>query len=316
MVLRLAHNFLSVLTLFSNKNVVHSIKSLFMLQEMAAKDSVFWSALKAPLHGWHFSSIFSQPYLASWCPVSCSACPWTIVQQIEFPCATEGLKCSELFPEGQRRHCRGQEGLAQLGSLLQPLGNAPGFPSGRSRTGAAVGTPPTAAQQMQPSLITPTKGSSGGTQEQGQVSGATARAGCDHKTLCNTQKAAWERKKRILLFLWAGKGCEVVKTGYQVYWGRATEEHKAPGSALPSSPRPTLVPDCPIPALGMSQLSQPLFWFGDFLRGLWDLGTPQFPGLRHSGCSEKLTWAKKKKKAECVGLKFGKSPSSLSRLSP
>lgn len=78
MVLRLAHNFLSVLTLLSNKNVVHSIKSLFMLQEMAAKDSVFWSALKAPLHGWHFSSIFSQPYLASWCPVSCSACPWTI----------------------------------------------------------------------------------------------------------------------------------------------------------------------------------------------------------------------------------------------
>lgn len=48
MVLRFALSFLSVLTLFSNTNVVHSIKSLFMLQEMAAKSSAFWSALQHP----------------------------------------------------------------------------------------------------------------------------------------------------------------------------------------------------------------------------------------------------------------------------
>lgn len=74
----LAHGCISVLTLFSNKKVVHSIKSLFMLQEMAAKNSAFWSALKTPLHGWHFSSIFPQTYLVCRCSVTCSTCLWTI----------------------------------------------------------------------------------------------------------------------------------------------------------------------------------------------------------------------------------------------
>lgn len=107
--LRLAHSFLSLLTLFSNKNIAHSIKSLFMLQEMAAKNSAFWSALKAPLHGWHFSSIFPQTYLACRCPVRCSARLWTICSA-EFPRAAGGLKCSELFPKGGQKALQGPGG--------------------------------------------------------------------------------------------------------------------------------------------------------------------------------------------------------------
>lgn len=74
----LAHSFLSVLTLFSNKKVVHSIKSLFMLQEIVTKDSTFCSALKIPSHQWHFSGIFPQTYLTSQRPLTCSTCLWTI----------------------------------------------------------------------------------------------------------------------------------------------------------------------------------------------------------------------------------------------
>lgn len=133
-----AHSFLSVLTWFPNKKVVHSIKSVSMLQEMAAESSAFWSALETPLHGWHFSSIFPRAHLA--CPVRCSACPF--VQQMEFPCAAGAWSAgSYLFPKGGQKLCRGQEGLAQLGSLLQPLGSTPGFPSGRSRAGSCCGHP-------------------------------------------------------------------------------------------------------------------------------------------------------------------------------
>lgn len=74
----LAHSFLSVLTLFSNKKVVHSIKSLFMLQEIVTEDSTFCAALKISSHRWHFSSIFPQTYPTCQCPLTCSTCLWTI----------------------------------------------------------------------------------------------------------------------------------------------------------------------------------------------------------------------------------------------
>lgn len=105
-----------------------------MLQEMAAKNSAFWSALKTPLHGWPFSSIFPQTYLACQCPVMCSACPWTICSANRISmCYSKVWSAVSYSLKVSRRHCRRQEGLAQSGSLLQLLGNAPGFPSGRSR---------------------------------------------------------------------------------------------------------------------------------------------------------------------------------------
>lgn len=78
MVLRLAHSSRSVLTLFSNKEVVHSIKSLFMLQEVDTKDSPFCSALKIPSQEWHLSSIFPQPYPSCQQPLTCGTCLGTV----------------------------------------------------------------------------------------------------------------------------------------------------------------------------------------------------------------------------------------------
>lgn len=124
----LAHSFLSVLTIFSNKKVVHSIKSLLMLQEMAAENSAFWSALKPPLHGWHFSSIFPPTYLACGCPVKCSACLWTICSANSiFHVLQEGLECSELLiPKGQQKAL---QGTGSSGTVGVPAA-ATGFPYG------------------------------------------------------------------------------------------------------------------------------------------------------------------------------------------
>jgi len=45
-----AHSFLSVLALFSNEEVVHSMKYRFTLQEMATKDPTFCPASQKSVH--------------------------------------------------------------------------------------------------------------------------------------------------------------------------------------------------------------------------------------------------------------------------
>lgn len=114
------------------------------------------------------------------------------MQQIEFPCATEGLKCSELFPEGQQKALQGSGGSGRhsWGLCCSPLGMPLVFPLGEAGLELLWAHLQQQHSKLQQSQITPTRGNSGGTQGQGEVSGATARAGCDHKTLCNMQKAA------------------------------------------------------------------------------------------------------------------------------
>lgn len=103
-----------------------------------------------------------------------------------------GLKCRDRSPKGSRRHCRRQEG-----SLLQPPGVSPGFSSGSSRGRAQSCCMNTFSSSTAKGSSShhPHRGDFGVTQEQGEVSGAAARAGHDHKTSCNVQEAAWKGKK-------------------------------------------------------------------------------------------------------------------------
>lgn len=240
----------------------------------------------------------------------CSKSSFHVLQKV-WSAVSYSLKVS-------RRHCRGQEGLAgTVGVSAAAPWECPWFSLWEKQDWSCCGHTFNSSTANCSSLKSPPQGGILGGPK-GRVRSVVPLLGQVVTTkLCVTCRRQLRKGKReFFCFFGQGRGGKWLKTGYQVYWGRVTEEHKVPGSALPSSPRATLVPNCPIPALGMSQLSQPLFWFGDFLRGLWDLGTPQFLWDLGTLAALKSSPGGKKKKAECVGLKFGKSPSSLSRLSP
>lgn len=95
------------------------------------------------------------------------------------------------------------------------------------------------------------------TQEQSEVSGATARAGCDHKTSCKRQLG---KKKKNSFVSWGregvGTGCRLGITGLLRHGHRVAQ--RFPGSTSSSSPRAAPVPPRPILGLGMSQAAASL----------------------------------------------------------
>lgn len=132
------------------------------------------------------------PGLSVSCKVQCLPLDH-LFSKSNFHVLQQGLKCSELFPKGQ------QKALQETGRVWHSWVSAAAtwecqvFPLGEAVAGlrAAVDTPLQQHSKLQQSRITPTKGIFGVAQEQSEVSDAAARAGCDHKTLCKVQKAAW-----------------------------------------------------------------------------------------------------------------------------
>lgn len=294
----LAHSFLSVLTLFSNKKVVHSIKSLFMLQEMAAKNSASWSALKTPLHGWHFSSIFPQTYLACQCPVKCSACPWTICSANRISmCYSKVWSAVSYSLKVSRRHCRRQEGSGTVGCLLQPLGNARFSLWEKPWQGSELLWTRLYSSTANCSSLEspPQRGFLGWPKSRvrsvmlllGQVVTTKLCVRCK-------KQLGKGKKKKFFSFFGQGRGGTWLKIGCHRFieaWPQRSTE--VPGSTSASSPRAASVPPCPIPGLGMSQAAASLLGWGHSEEPVALKNSSLPVGLRYSICSEKLTLKKK-----------------------
>lgn len=111
------------------------------------------------------------------------------------------------------------------------------------------------------------------------------------------QKAAWKKQKNSFVS-WGregvGTGCRLGITGLLRHGHRGAQ--RFPGSTLSSSPRAAPVPPRPILGLGMSQAAASLLGWGLSEEPVGLRHSPLAVGLRYSGCSEKLTWKKKRKK--------------------
>lgn len=181
---------------------------------MAAKSS----ALRAPLRGWHFCSVFHR-HAWLWVSALCSACPWTVCPSVEFPGVQRGLSAG-MAPEGTGGSLRGRDGSAGTGGSQEQkaLQGQEGQGHCRDRRVTPRGSAGTAGSHpgalLQPPLDFPPEEAWQGSEllsdtfnssaanaaasslpQQGDFWGEVCGA-AERKTSCDVRKAAWKRKKK------------------------------------------------------------------------------------------------------------------------